>query len=65
MCRARITRPAILGQRGRIPTVQGSYIRANGQGHGVVLNHSATVTTADVMASNGVVHIIDAVLLPS
>jgi uncharacterized surface protein with fasciclin (FAS1) repeats len=55
---------AIIGQRGRIPTVQGGYISANGQGHGVVLNHSATVTTADVMASNGVVHIIDAVLLP-
>jgi len=55
---------AIIGQRGRIPTVQGGYIRANGQGHGVVLNHTVNVTTADVMASNGVVHIIDGVLLP-
>jgi uncharacterized surface protein with fasciclin (FAS1) repeats len=31
---------------------------------GVVLNGSATVTTADVLASNGVIHVIDAVILP-
>merc|ERR1719454_2338036 len=31
---------------------------------GVTINHAAHVTTADVAASNGVVHIIDAVLLP-
>jgi len=55
---------AILGQRGRIPTVQGGFVSANGQGSGVVLNHGVNVTTADVMASNGVVHIIDGVLLP-
>lgn len=31
---------------------------------GVKLNNSANVTSADVMASNGVIHIIDEVLLP-
>ena len=31
---------------------------------GVTLNNSATVTTADVKAKNGVIHIIDSVLLP-
>merc|ERR1719454_684522 len=31
---------------------------------GVTINHAAHVTTADVAASNGVVHIIDAVLMP-
>lgn len=30
----------------------------------VVINGTATVTAADVMASNGVVHVVDAVLLP-
>ena len=30
----------------------------------VVINGSSTVTTADVFASNGVIHVIDAVLLP-
>lgn len=32
---------------------------------GLVLDGGATVTTADVEASNGLIHIIDAVLLPS
>jgi len=31
----------------------------------VTLNDSATVVTADVPASNGVIHVIDAVLLPA
>lgn len=31
---------------------------------GVVLNGTAIVTTADVLASNGVIHVIDAVILP-
>ena len=30
----------------------------------VYLNDSAKVTTADVMASNGVIHVIDQVILP-
>ncbi len=30
----------------------------------VVINDVATVTTVDIMASNGVIHVIDAVLLP-
>lgn len=53
----------LLGQRGRVPTLQGGFIRVNAT-DGVVLNHTANVTTPDVMASNGVVHIIDSVLLP-
>ncbi len=54
---------ALVGQHGVVPTVQGSPIRVNGR-NGVVLNGNVAVTTADVFASNGVVHIIDAVLLP-
>lgn len=54
---------ALVGQHGVVPSVQGTNIRVNGT-HGVVLNGNSTVTTADVFASNGVVHIIDRVLLP-
>jgi uncharacterized surface protein with fasciclin (FAS1) repeats len=55
---------ALLGQRGRIPTVQGGFLRVDARGAGVHINGSTAVTTADVFASNGVVHIIDGVLLP-
>lgn len=55
---------ALVGQRGRIPTVQGGFIRLNGRRGGVHLNGNISVTTADVFASNGVVHIMDGVLLP-
>ncbi len=45
-------------------TVGGAKIAiATGPG-GVTLNGSAKVTTADVAASNGVIHVIDAVLIP-
>ncbi len=54
---------ALLGQRGRVPTLQGGFISVNAT-NGVVLNHTSNVTTPDVMASNGVVHVIDTVLLP-
>jgi uncharacterized surface protein with fasciclin (FAS1) repeats len=43
-------------------TLQGSKIRINAE-DGVRIN-SATVIAADVMASNGVIHVIDEVLLP-
>ncbi|MEJ6392852.1 fasciclin domain-containing protein [Gymnodinialimonas sp. 2305UL16-5] len=54
---------ALSGARGRVPTVQGGFIRVDGR-NGVNLNGNVAVSTADVFASNGVVHIIDAVLLP-
>lgn len=48
---------------GDVPTVEGSNIAID-TADGVVLNGSATVVTADVEASNGVIHVIDAVILP-
>ncbi len=45
-------------------TVQGEDISIAVDGETVVLNGSANVLTTDVAASNGVIHIIDAVLLP-
>jgi transforming growth factor-beta-induced protein len=49
---------------GNIPTLQGTNITVN-VGKGVVLNGSTNVVVADVQGSNGVVHAIDKVLLPS
>ncbi len=45
-------------------TVQGEDISIAVEGGNVVLNGNATVVTTDVMASNGVIHVIDAVILP-
>lgn len=55
----------LVGQVGAVhQTVQGQAIRVDGRSGTVRLNGNVAVTTADVFASNGVVHIIDAVLLP-
>ena len=45
-------------------TVQGEDITIAVDGETVTLNGSANVVTTDVDASNGVIHIIDAVILP-
>jgi uncharacterized surface protein with fasciclin (FAS1) repeats len=49
---------------GDVATLEGSTI-AFDITNGVVLNGAATVTAADVAASNGVIHVIDAVILPA
>lgn len=54
---------SLVGVRGRVATVQGDFISVNGT-HGVRLNRSIEVITPDVNASNGIVHIIDGVLIP-
>ena len=48
---------------GDVPTVEGSTIAVTVEG-GVMLNGSANVVATDVAASNGVIHVIDAVILP-
>merc|ERR1711957_422428 len=45
------------------PTLQGEDVTINTT-DGVVINDSATVITADIKTSNGVIHVIDAVLVP-
>ncbi|MEM9262984.1 MAG: fasciclin domain-containing protein [Pseudomonadota bacterium] len=50
------------GSRGSIDTVQGSRLHFDGR-NGVKIN-KATVITADINASNGIIHVIDGVLLP-
>lgn len=49
---------------GDVATVEGSTF-AVVVGDGVVLNDSAHVIATDIKASNGVIHVIDAVLVPS
>lgn len=49
---------------GTITTASGQTIAVNVT-NGVTLNGSTKVTTADVQATNGVVHVVDAVLVPS
>ena len=49
---------------GDVPSVEGSPITVTVDGGTVKLNDSATVTATDVAASNGVIHVIDAVILP-
>ncbi|WP_092782211.1 fasciclin domain-containing protein [Jannaschia pohangensis] len=53
---------SLLGTRGAIPTVQGGNLHIDGR-NGVRVEN-ATVITPDVTASNGVIHVINSVLLP-
>ncbi|MBK5926104.1 fasciclin domain-containing protein [Rhodobaculum claviforme] len=59
-----MTAEFLTGQRGRIEMVNGGFIHMDATGDGVRINRSASVTAADVQASNGVIHVIDRVLLP-
>jgi uncharacterized surface protein with fasciclin (FAS1) repeats len=54
---------ALLGKVTPAKTVQGRNVTVNGQGGRVRVN-GVNVVTADVVASNGVIHVIDTVLMP-
>ncbi len=62
-----VTSDQLAGQRVTVATVEGSTVHIDGRGGkygtGVRVN-GANVTTADIIASNGVIHVIDKVLLP-
>ena len=47
-----------------VATINGAEIAISVVDGAVVINDSATVIQADVLASNGVIHVIDTVLLP-
>lgn len=57
-----VTSDQLAGQRLTVETVQGQTVHIDGR-DGVTVN-GANVTTADITASNGVIHVIDEVLLP-
>lgn len=50
-------------QTGEAPTVNGAKLQLNKSEAGVKVNN-ANVTAADVAASNGVIHVVDTVLIP-
>jgi len=51
-------------RRTRITTVNGASIRVSVRGKTVRLNRTAKVVKTNIRASNGVIHVIDRVLLP-
>jgi len=57
-----VTSDQLAGQRLSVETVQGSNVHVDGT-NGVKVD-DATVTAADIIASNGVIHVIDSVILP-
>ena len=57
-----VTSDQLVGQRLAVATVQGQNVHVDGR-HGVRVN-DYTVIQADIIASNGVIHVIDKVLLP-
>ena len=48
---------------GMVPTVNGQSLDVKADSKGIMVNN-AKVVTADVKASNGVIHVIDTVLMP-
>jgi uncharacterized surface protein with fasciclin (FAS1) repeats len=55
--------PAKDVKSGMVKTVQGQSLNIKVDG-GKVMVDNATVTATDVMADNGVIHVIDTVLMP-
>ena len=59
---ARLDSSKFVGAKGPVPTVAGDNIEIDGSGDHVMVG-PADVVQADVMASNGIVHVIDKVLI--
>ena len=55
--------PAAKVKTGNVKTVQGQDLKVNASSAGVRVN-DARVVKADIMASNGVIHVIDTVVMP-
>jgi len=58
----------VLGKVQNVATVNGATVRVDGTGgkYGAAVKvNDANVTAADILATNGVIHVIDSVLLPN
>ena len=58
-----MTATQVMGMRDAT-TVQGGKIMIGMQGQTMMLNGGTTVTSSDIAAKNGVIHVIDTVLMP-
>ena len=59
-----VTSDQLIGQKLSVATVQGDTVDIDATGGGVMVD-GANVVTPDIMATNGVIHVIDAVILPN
>lgn len=60
---ARLEGRDMIGARGTATSVQGTDLQINGEGQAITFD-TASVTQLDMQASNGVIHVIDRVLIP-
>jgi len=51
-------------QPGDVKTLEGSDIKVTTKGGKLIINNGADIVGTDINASNGVIHVIDAVLIP-
>lgn len=56
---------SLLDKSQAIPSVEGAHLHIDGTGGKVIINAASDVIQADVQASNGVIHAVDSVLLPT
>lgn len=59
----RVPSSGLMGKTMTSPTVEGSNVSIEGH-NGVMINNSARVIQADIVANNGLIHSIDTVLMP-
>jgi len=55
---------AVARQNGTVKPLEGEHISLSLKDGKLTLNGSATVVTADILATNGVIHVIDTVIVP-
>jgi uncharacterized surface protein with fasciclin (FAS1) repeats len=59
----RVPSSGLMGKTMTSPTVEGASLSIEGH-NGVLINNSARVIQADIVADNGLIHSIDTVLMP-